>query len=143
MPESRSVLVVDDDAAMREMLTSLLEDGGFAPVPAASAELALRDAKSTDFDAVLSDIRMPGQDGFELLGQLRELRPETPVILMTAFGSIDSAVEAMRAGAFDYITKPFKRDAVLATLERAFEHRALEAENRRLRRGRRPDERIR
>ena len=134
MPESRSVLVVDDDAAMREMLTSLLEDGGFAPVPAASAELALRDAKSTDFDAVLSDIRMPGQDGFELLGQLRELRPETPVILMTAFGSIDSAVEAMRAGAFDYITKPFKRDAVLATLERAFEHRALEAENRRLRR---------
>ncbi len=134
MTENRSVLVVDDDAAMREMLISLLEEGGFEAVPAASADLALQEAKGSDFAAVLSDIRMPGHDGFELLGQLRELRPDTPVILMTAFGSIDSAVEAMRAGAFDYITKPFKREAVLATLERAFERRALEAENRRLRR---------
>ncbi len=134
MTENRSVLVVDDDAAMREMLISLLEEGGFEAVPAASADLALQEATGSDFAAVLSDIRMPGHDGFELLGQLRELRPDTPVILMTAFGSIDSAVEAMRAGAFDYITKPFKREAVLATLERAFERRALEAENRRLRR---------
>ncbi|MEE9280593.1 MAG: sigma-54 dependent transcriptional regulator [Myxococcota bacterium] len=134
MPDSRSVLVVDDDAAMREMLIPLLEEGGLEPHAAASAQLALEAARSSDFDAVLSDIRMPGADGFQLLGQLRELRPETPVILMTAFGSIDSAVEAMRAGAFDYITKPFKREAVLATLERAFERRELEAENRRLRR---------
>jgi DNA-binding NtrC family response regulator len=134
MPDTRSILVVDDDAAMREMLLSLLEEGGFAPTTAASADLALEAAQSSDFDAVLSDIRMPGRDGFELLGQLRELRPETPVILMTAFGSIDSAVDAMRAGAFDYITKPFKREAVLATLERALERRELEAENRRLRR---------
>ncbi len=134
MPETRSVLVVDDDDAMREMLLSLLEAGGFAPEGAATADLALEAAGAREFDAVLSDIRMPGRDGFELLGELRERRPETPVILMTAFGSIDSAVEAMRAGAFDYITKPFKRDAVLATLERAIERRELEAENRRLRR---------
>ena len=93
-----------------------------------------RRSRERDFDAVLSDIRMPGKDGVALLGELREARPETPVILMTAFGSIDSAVEAMRDGAFDYITKPFKRGAVLAALERAFERRALEQENRRLRR---------
>jgi CheY-like chemotaxis protein len=63
-----------------------------------------------DCDVVLSDIRMPGRTGIELLGQIRELRPDTPVVLMTAFGSIDSAVEAMHAGAFDYVTQPFQLD---------------------------------
>jgi DNA-binding NtrC family response regulator len=87
-----------------------------------------------EFDAVISDIKMPGRDGVELVGELRTLRPDTPVILMTAFGSIDSAVSAMRAGAFDYLTKPFKREHVLVALERAFERRELETENRRLRR---------
>jgi DNA-binding NtrC family response regulator len=77
---------------------------------------------------------MPDRDGMALLAQLREIRRDTPVILMTAFGSIDSAVAAMRDGAFDYITKPFKRDAILASLERAFERRSLERENRWLRR---------
>ena len=91
----------------------------------------LRDA---EYDAVLSDIKMPGRSGIELVGELRRLRPETPIVLMTAFGSIDSAVEAMRAGAFDYVTKPFEPEAVLFALERAFERRALEEENRSLRR---------
>ena len=77
---------------------------------------------------------MAGKTGIEMVGELRQLRPETPVVLMTAFGSIDSAVESMRAGAFDYITKPFEPDAVLLTLERAIERRTLEEENRRLRR---------
>ena len=86
------------------------------------------------FDAVLSDIRMPCRSGIELVGAIHELRSDMPVVLMTAFGSIDSAVEAMRAGAFDYVAKPFKRDALLVALERAFEVRALEDENRRLRR---------
>ncbi|UCE88059.1 MAG: sigma-54-dependent Fis family transcriptional regulator [Deltaproteobacteria bacterium] len=130
----RSVLVVDDDAAMREMLISLLDEHSLRAVGAESAEAAVEQLRDHDFDAVLSDIRMPGRSGIELLGQIRELRPETPVVLMTAFGTIDSAVEAMRAGAFHYITKPFKRDAVLVALERAFERRALEDENRRLRR---------
>ena len=84
------------------------------PVAAASADEALERLTDFDCDVVLSDIRMPGRTGIELLGEIRELRPDTPVVLMTAFGSIDSAVEAMRAGAFDYVTKPFKRDALLA-----------------------------
>jgi DNA-binding NtrC family response regulator len=119
---------------MREMLLSLLQDEGYRVRASPSADKAVELARENEFDAVLSDIRMPGKDGIELLGELREIRPDTPVILMTAFGTIDSAVDAMRAGAFDYITKPFKRDAVLAALERAFEHRFLEQENRRLRR---------
>jgi DNA-binding NtrC family response regulator len=131
---SRSVLVVDDDAAMREMVVSLLDEAGVHALPASSADEALERLGDFDFDAVLSDIRMPGRSGIELLAQIRELRPDTPVVLMTAFGSIDSAVEAMRAGAFDYVTKPFQRDALLLVLERGFERRALEEENRRLRR---------
>jgi DNA-binding NtrC family response regulator len=134
MTEPRSVLVVDDEPAMREMLSSLLEEAGIRTRSAGSAKEALEATQEQEFDAVLSDIRMPERDGVALLAELREVRPETPVLLMTAFGSIDSAVEAMRDGAFDYITKPFKRGAVLAALERAFERRALEQENRRLRR---------
>ncbi len=134
MGEPRTVLVVDDEPAMREMLVSLLEEEGIRAHPAASVDEAVSIARDADFDAVVSDIRMPGKDGIALLAELREARPETPVILMTAFGSIDSAVDAMRSGAFDYITKPFKRGAVLASLERAFELRALEQENRQLRR---------
>ena len=85
---------------------------------------ALARLRDPEYDAVLSDIKMPGRSGLELVGELRRLRPETPIVLMTAFGSIDSAVDAMRAGAFDYVTKPFEPEAVLFALERAFERRA-------------------
>jgi DNA-binding NtrC family response regulator len=129
----RSVLIVDDDSAMREMMVSLLESAGIRAQAAASAEAAIDALSDSDFDVVLSDVRMPGRDGIELLGRIRELRPESPVILMTAFGSIDSAVAAMRAGAFDYLAKPFQRDEVLLVVERAFEHRALTNEVQRLR----------
>jgi DNA-binding NtrC family response regulator len=134
MGVARRLLVVDDDAAMREMLASLFREHGYAVEEARSADQALERAAEVEFDAVLSDVRMPGRSGIELVGELRRLRPETPVVLMTAFGSIDAAVEAMRAGALDYITKPFEPDDVLLTLERALERRALEEENRRLRR---------
>ena len=134
MSRSHHLLVVDDDAAMRQMLVSLFKERGFQVDEVASASEALERAREVEFDVVLSDIRMPGRTGIELLGELRQTRPDTPVILMTAFGSIDSAVEAMRAGAFDYVTKPFEPDAVLLTLDRALEHSALEEENRRLRR---------
>jgi len=134
MAEPQSVLVVDDDGAMRDMLVSLLEDEGFQAAAADSASAAVDKVREQDFDAVISDIKMPGKDGIELVGEIRDIRSEIPVILMTAFGSIDSAVAAMQAGAFDYITKPFKRDQVLVSLTRAFQLRALEVENRRLRR---------
>jgi DNA-binding NtrC family response regulator len=131
---TQQLLVVDDDAAMRQLLASLFRDKGYPVEEAASADEALDRARDNEFDAVLSDIKMPGKTGIEMVGELRRIRPDTPVVLMTAFGSIDSAVEAMRAGAFDYITKPFEPEAVLLTVERALERRALEEENRRLRR---------
>ncbi|HXV37291.1 MAG TPA: sigma-54 dependent transcriptional regulator [Myxococcota bacterium] len=134
MQTQSRLLIVDDDTAMREMLASLFRDRGFAVAQAASAGEALERAAEGGIDVVLSDIRMPGRTGIEMIGELRERLPEAPVVLMTAFGSIDSAVESMRAGAFDYVTKPFEPDAVLLTVERALEHRALEEENRRLRR---------
>ncbi|NNL65133.1 MAG: sigma-54-dependent Fis family transcriptional regulator, partial [Myxococcales bacterium] len=126
--------MVDDDDAMRDMVVSLLQDEGFAAHGVEGADAALVWLEGEEADAVVSDIRMPGRSGLELVGEIHALRAETPVILMTAFGSIDSAVEAMRSGAFDYITKPFKRDELLLALERAFENRALVEENRRLRR---------
>jgi DNA-binding NtrC family response regulator len=119
---------------MREMLSSLFKERGLFVEEAASADAALALAAEQDFDAVLSDVRMPGLSGVELVGQLRRMRPATPVVLMTAFGSIDSAVEAMRSGAFDYLTKPFEPDAVIFAVERALEHRALALENAELRR---------
>ncbi len=129
-----SVLVVDDDAAILDMVQDLLTDVGFAVQVASSAEDALTCASEHEFDAVLTDIQMPGKDGLELLAELRALRPDTPVVLMTAFGTIRAAVTAMRAGALDYVTKPFEAEELLAALERALERRELEEENRRLRR---------
>jgi DNA-binding NtrC family response regulator len=134
MEESRRLLVVDDDLAMREMIVSLFVERGFAVQQAASADEALECLRDVEYDVVLSDIKMPGRSGIEMVGEIREMRPETPVVLMTAFGSIDSVIESMRAGAFDYITKPFETESVMITIDRAIEHRALEEENRRLRR---------
>jgi len=129
----RKVLVVDDDLAMSEMTGELLEELGYDAVCVTSGKAALDRAQYEEFDLVLSDIQMPDKDGLTLVGELRERRPETPVVLMTAFGSVPSAVEAMRAGAFDYVTKPFDAAVIQASLDRALQHRALETENRRLR----------
>jgi DNA-binding NtrC family response regulator len=134
MAQSRTLLIVDDDTPMREMLDSLFCEEGYLVQQASTANAALGLIRDTDFDVVLSDIKMPGKSGIEMVGEIRQLRSHTPVVLMTAFGSIDSAVEAMQAGAFDYITKPFEPDAVLLTVGRALERRILEEENRTLRR---------
>jgi two-component system response regulator AtoC len=134
MPQVPHLLVVDDDRAMRAMLASLFKERGFDVSEASSADAALESASAQEPDVVVSDIRMPGRDGIELVGELRRLRPETPVVLMTAFGTIDSAVTAMRAGAFDYLTKPFEPEAVAFAVDRALEHRALSEENALLRR---------
>ena len=132
--ETRSILVVDDDLAMREMLASLFREHGYRAEEASRADEALARLAEAEFDVVLSDIRMPGKSGIEMVGDVKRLRPAAPVILMTAFGSVASAVEAMRAGAFDYVTKPFEPEAVLFSVERAVERRVLEEENRTLRR---------
>ncbi len=131
---ARTILVVDDDDAILEMTRDMLSEAGFEVTACGSGDQALELAKQLDWGLVLSDLEMPGIDGLELLARLRESRPDTPVIIMTAFGTIENAVRAMRNGALDFVTKPFRSEQLLVSIERAFERRALEQENRALRR---------
>jgi DNA-binding NtrC family response regulator len=120
-----SVLVVEDDARLREILTSHLERLGYAVRGAGAAARALQLLDEEPADVVVSDVRMPGMDGRALLHQVRERHPAAKVVLMTAFGSVDDAVEAMRAGAYTYVTKPFRVDELAAVLRNAAREVAL------------------
>lgn len=127
------VLLVDDDAAVRDALAQTLELADLEPIPAGSFVVA-KDHITRDFDGViLSDIRMPGRDGFHLLAHTRKIDPDLPVILLTGEGDIPMAVQAMRDGAFGFLEKPCAPNELLAVLERALKTRALVLENRRLR----------
>ena len=127
------VLVVDDDATMRNMVAELLEQQGYRVESAESGEEALEKIETSEFACILTDLQMPGMDGHALLGALRERCPDVPTVMMTSFGSIEVAVEAMRLGAHDFVTKPFEVDRLILTIERALEARGLVEENRRLR----------
>ena len=127
------VLVVDDDAAVRDALAQSLELADLEPVTAGSFIVA-KDHITNDFDGVIvSDIRMPGRDGFHLLAHTRKVDEDLPVILLTGEGDIPMAVQAMREGAFGFLEKPCSPSDLLAVLERALKTRALVLENRRLR----------
>lgn len=127
------VLVADDEASARGALCEILTDEGYKVKTAADGFRALAAASEFAPDVVLTDLKMPGMDGLTLLRRLREEYPESEVILMTAFGAVESAVEAMRAGAINYLTKPLNTDELLLVLERSFEGVALKRETRRLR----------
>lgn len=120
MPEALPILVVEDDAALREALTDTLELAGYQAMAAGDAEQALACLDKTTPGLVLSDVQMPGMDGHALLRTLKTRHPDIPVILMTAYGQIDRAVQAMRDGAADYLAKPFEPDDLLATVARHF-----------------------
>jgi DNA-binding NtrC family response regulator len=117
----RNILIVDDDLAFRVGTTAMLEDHGFATGSAASGEEALRLLSETRFDLVLSDLVMPGINGIELLTNIRQSQPDVLVIMVTGFASIRTAVEAMRRGAYDYVTKPSDNDELLIKIRRALE----------------------
>jgi two-component system response regulator PilR (NtrC family) len=128
------ILVVDDERSMQEFLEILLKREGHEPVLASSAEEAIVALESDDFELVISDIRMPGMSGLDLLDRVRQIAPETLVILITAHGSTESAVEAMKHGAYDYLTKPCRVDEIRLVLDKALEKKSLASENRILRR---------
>jgi two-component system NtrC family response regulator len=132
MPE-RHLVVVDDEAAQRSVLAGFLKKRGYAVSMVASAAEAMGVASSRSVDLVLTDLRMPGGTGLDLLEQLRQLNPEIAVIVMTAFGTVASAVDAMKRGAADYLTKPVDLDELEVLVARTLERRALESENRELR----------
>jgi two-component system response regulator PilR (NtrC family) len=121
------ILVVDDEAGMRDFLSILLQREGHRVVAAANGKEALRLAREGRFDLVISDIRMPQLDGVGLLEGLREADHEMPVILITAFASASSTIEAMKQGAFDYITKPFKVEEIKGVVTRALEAQRVRA----------------
>jgi DNA-binding NtrC family response regulator len=133
MRRNASILVVDDEEIMREILDALLAREGYHVRLAASAAEGIELAKSVPFDAVILDVMMPGMDGIAALEELKKLDEELPVLMITAFASVETAISAMKRGAFDYITKPFKNDEVLVVVRNAVERRQLKAENTALR----------
>jgi two-component system response regulator PilR (NtrC family) len=128
------VLVVDDEQSMREFLEIFLRSEGYAVRTADGLAGAMQELEADEFDVLITDLQMPGGTGLELLRASQSESPETVVIVMTAFASAETAIEAMKAGAYDYVTKPFKVDEMRVVLEKALEKKLLASENRRLRR---------
>jgi DNA-binding NtrC family response regulator len=133
MRRNGSILIVDDEEIMREILEALLTRAGYHVRLASGGEEGLELARSFPFDAVIVDVMMPGMDGLTLLEELKKLDDDLPVLMVTAFASVETAIAAMKLGAFDYITKPFKNDEVLVVVGNAVERRQLVAENASLR----------
>jgi two-component system response regulator PilR (NtrC family) len=129
-----AILVADDEAGVRESLAEVLRDAGYAVTTAVDGTAALQALDETDFAIVITDLRMPGADGLQVLQKLRQVAPQTVPLVMTAHGSVESAVEALRGGAADYILKPVVFDDVLAKVARVLDHRQLAWQTQMLRR---------
>src|SRR5712691_2155657 len=133
MPKPR-ILVIDDESAIRDSLRMTLEYEGYDFVAAATGQEGLALAEREAPDLVLLDVKMPGMDGIEVLERLRNMNEALPVIVISGHGTIGTAVEATKKGAFDFIEKPFASDRVLVSLRNALDQRRLRDENRSLRR---------
>jgi len=127
------VLIVDDELNIRTALARILEKAGYEVTGAESGDLALRLLHETPFDLVVTDLKMVGASGMEVLRAVKQLQPETEVILLTAYGTIENAVEAIKLDAYDYLTKPVDPERLAHVVGKALEHRALRAEVRQLR----------
>ena len=126
------LLIVDDEASMCEFLEIILQKNGYQVSSRQSARAAIKDLETGTFDLVISDINMPEMSGLELLQLIKEKSPSTEVIMITAYASTDTAIQAMKRGAYDYIIKPFNNDEILLTIEKALKNSQLQRENRRL-----------
>src|SRR5207248_10398244 len=133
--DATNILVVDDDHETRELLREILNEEGYRVTTSGSGEEALEIGQREFFDVIVSDMKLgPDLDGLDVLRAYKAIQPESEVILITAFGSMETAIEAVKAGAFDYLSKPFKIEEVLLQVERALGARALLRENRSLHR---------
>ena len=129
------VLVVDDEQKMCEFLELVLSQDGHQVLAATSGEQALDIIKSNpDLDVIVTDLMMPKITGMEVLEEAKRMLPDTPVIMITGYSTVENAVQAMKAGAFDYLPKPFKVDEVKLVVKKALDRRAITLENKRLRR---------
>ncbi len=127
------VLVVDDEESLRFFLTRGLKKAGYAVDEVADGRAAIESLSKTAYDIVLTDMVMPGVSGLDVLSAVHEMDKDAVVILMTAHGTVENAIDALRLGAFDYLEKPFELKELLVTVERGLERREVERENRKLR----------
>ncbi len=132
--EPTKILIVDDDSSVRDVISVLLGEEGYACTAVASAEAALDLSRSAEYSLVISDVRMPGKDGVWLLERLRDSHPDTAVVMLTAFGDTEAAVECLRGGAADYLLKPPKVTDLVRAIERALGRRRLELARQKYRR---------
>ena len=128
------ILIADDDDSLRRVLEFQLQEAGYSVLTAENGVAAFDVFSNEQIDCLITDWRMPQMSGLELLRRTNALNSEIPVVVITAFGDVETAVEAMRSGAFDFITKPFNRESILQTVEKALKFGSVMAENRRLRR---------
>ncbi len=128
------ILIVDDERSIRESLELILNEEGYRTTTVSNGKEALKEASENTFDIVITDLKMPEMDGMTLLHKCQKICPQTSVIIITAHGSLDSAIEALRQGAYDYILKPFDFDAVLLKIKRLLQYKELANENIALRR---------
>ena len=133
MDHQASVLIVDDDKEMRNLVCDVLTDRGHHCVSVSTGQQALQELRMKEYTVVLTDLRMQGMAGTELLTEVKRTHPDIGVILMTAFGSVETAVEAMKHGASDYLTKPVKTEELARVVERVVRETALRQEVNRLR----------
>lgn len=131
-PVTGNILLVEDETDQRRLVTDILKNAGYQVTSSESAEAAMAQLQTGQFDLVLSDWRLPGQDGMSLLQHVMQEKPHTAFIMITAYGSISNAVKAIQQGADDYLTKPFAREALLLAIHRVLRQRKLMDENRRL-----------
>src|SRR3989338_461123 len=134
MPDGR-ILIADDEDSLRWVLEKGLKQVGYRVAAVKDGEAALQEAGSEPFDLIFLDIRMPGMDGLTLLGKIREVRPDAQVVIMTAHGTMETAIQAMQRGAYDYLAKPFDLDELFLLAERALTARRLSQEVAGLRTG--------
>ena len=125
----RSILVVDDEAVIREGMRRILEDEGYRVETSAGGRAAIEKIQDQDFDVVITDLKMPGMDGIEVLKTIKILQPDVPVIIITGYSTVDTAVEAMKNGAFDYIAKPFTPEQISDKAQKAISQKAVSLNN--------------
>jgi len=131
---SEKLLILDDEPDMLKLLQMIIsEKTSYEAVTTNNPHEALELGKKGGFAMVITDLKMPGLDGIEVLEAIRRMDEDIPVIFITAYGSVESAIETMQKGAFDFITKPFKKEQILFTIEKAMKFVALQKENRMLR----------
>src|SRR6478672_4944740 len=127
--ESPRVLVVDDEKVIREILSDFLTMEGYVVRTVEDGDAALRELERRSYNLVISDLKMPGMGGLELLEKIAELKANVLTVIMTGFGTVETAIEAMKKGAYDYILKPFKIEEVVHVVERGLDRQRLHAEN--------------